>query len=191
MAINLENRDLEYQPKTDKFSYIDTASKKKFRIKVFAMFITIFILASLFLGSILALNYFRIINLSSISPVFDSLPRSPYELNDLIQNYKEQQSAQDVQSLGDNIFSTEGKIVDFGENNIKVKLNSGRVLDLELSSDTDIRKASKNGHSIFMFTSDLLQKENVGKNVTVQFTKTKGASILGSKNILKSIEVNR
>ncbi len=127
MAINLENKDLEYQPKTDKFSYIDTASKKKFRIKVFAMFITIFILASLFLSSILALNYFRIINLPSISPVFDALPRAPYELEDLIQKYKEQQSVQDVQSLGDNIFSTEGKIVDFGENNIKVKLSSGRV----------------------------------------------------------------
>lgn len=179
----ISNKDLEYQPKTDKFSYIDTESKKKYRIKVFAMFITIFILASLFLSSILALNYFRIINLPRISPIFDALPKSPYELNDIINNYKKQQSVQEIQSLGDNIFSTEGKITDFGENNIKVKLNSGRDLDLELSSDTDIRKASKDGHSIFMFTSDLLQKENIGKSVTVQFTKTKG------KNILNSLEI--
>jgi len=190
MAINLEDKDLEYQPKTDKFSYIDTTSKKKFRIKVFTIFVNIFILASLFLGSILALNYFRIIYLPSMSPVFDSLPRSPYELNDLIQNYKKQQSVQDVQSLGDNIFSTEGKITDFGENNIKVKLSSGRVLDLELNSDTNIRKVPKDGHSIFMFTSDLLQRENIGKNVTVQFTKTKGKNILDNKNILNSLEIN-
>lgn len=190
MAV-ISNKDLEYQPKGDKFSYIDKQFKKKYRIKVFLIFITIFIFTSLFLSSILALNYFRIINLPSISPVFDSLPRSPYELNDLIQNYKKQQSVQDVQSLGDNIFSTEGKITDYGENNIKVKLNSGRVLDLELSSDTDTRKVSKDGHGTFMFTSDLLQKENIGKNVTVQFTKTKGKNILDNKNILNSIEVNR
>lgn len=184
MAVYLENKDLEYQPKTDKFSYINKQFKKKFRIKIFTMFITIFILASLFWGSILALNYFRIINLPSISPVFDSLPRSPYELNDLIQTYKKQQSVQDVQSLGDNVFSTQGKITDYGENNIKVKLSSGRVLDLELTLDTNIRKVSKDGHGTFMFTSDLLQKENIGKKTVIQFTKEK------DKNTLTSVEID-
>ena len=189
MAVNLENKDLEYQPQRDKFSFVDKEIKKKFRIKIVTIFFFIFIFTSLVLGYFLALNYFRIINLSNISPVFDSLPRSPYELEDLIQNYKKQQSVQDVQSLGDNIFSTEGKIINFGENNIKVKLLSGRVLDLELTVDTNIRKVSKDGYSIFMFTSDLLQKENIGKNVTVQFTKTKGKNILDNKNILNSLEI--
>ena len=68
-------------------------------------------------------------------------------------------------------------------------VRSGRVLDLELTVDTNIRKVSKDGYSIFMFTSDLLQKENIGKNVTVQFTKTKGKNILDNKNILNSLEI--
>lgn len=184
MAVNLENKDLEYQPKTDKFSYINKQFKKKFRIKVFTIFITIFILASLFWGSILALNYFRIINLSSISPVFDSLPRSPYELEDLIQNYKKQQSVQDVQSLGDNIFSTQGKITDFGENNIIIKLENGKTLNLELTSDTNIVKLSKDSTKQTLIpTTDLLQKENIGKNADVLF------KIENDKNLAATIEV--
>ncbi len=187
--VAISTKDLEYQPQTDKFSFIDTKLKRKFRIKIFTLFLIVFIFTSLILGYFLALNYFRIIYLPNISPVFKSLPRSPYELNDLIQNYKKQQSVQEIQSLGDNIFRTEGKITDFVENNIKVKLNSGRVLDLELTADTDIRKVSEDGHSIFMFASDLLQKENIGKNVTIQFIKTKGKNILDNKNILNSMEI--
>lgn len=185
-----KNLNTTLSPSTDPIFIQNNNRKQIPKRKVFAISFSILIILFTYIAALFALNYFRIVNFSAVSPIFDNLPRSPYEFNDLIQNYKKQQSVQEIQSLGDNMFSTEGKITDFGENNIKVKTAKGTILDLELNADTNIRKVSKDGHSTFMFTSDLLQKENIGKNVTIQFIKTKGVSILDNKNILNNIEIN-
>lgn len=184
MAV-ISNKDLEYQPKTDKFSFIDTKLKRKFRIKIFTLFLIVFIFTFLTLGYFLSLNYFRIIYLPNISPVFKSLPRSPYELEDLIQNYKENQNTAEIISLGENSFSASGKIDKVSEDSIRLRLFSGKTITLEITPETQIAKRSKDGlERELLFTLDLLQKENIGKSADAQFIKEKG------KNTLTSVEID-
>lgn len=181
----IPTHDLEYQPKVENSSFIDTTFKKKHKIKLFTLFLIVITLISILLGYFLALNYFRIISLSQISKAFDILPTSPYETKEAIKNI--QISGEDeISVVGENIFAIEGTLDSFDEDNIiKIRTNSGKVLKFELGSEIIIRNLSKNNNqSNFMFTSDLLQKENIGRKINVEFIKK------DNKNLLNTIEID-
>jgi len=181
-------QDLEYQPKQENYSFVNRRLKLKRRIKASLIVLGIFLLITIPLSSIFLLNYFRFIHLGNYSKVFESLPKSPYEVGDIIQNYKERQkerqSVVDFVSVGENSFSASGKIDKISENSIRLKLFSGKTITLELTPETQIAKRSKDGaERELMFTFELLQKENIDKNADTQFSKE------GNKYILTGIEI--
>ncbi len=176
--------DLEYQPRTEHSSFIDTKFKRKFKIKLFTIFLIIFTLTLLLLGYFLSLNYFRIISLSQISPIFDVLPISPYETSEIIKNIKDE-NVDEISVIDANTFAIEGTLDSFDEDGIKIRTNSGKILKFELDPEVIIRNVSKNNNqSTFMFTSDLLQKENIGRKINVEFIKNNNLYLL----ILVSID---
>lgn len=175
--------DLEYQPKTEHSSFVDTRFKRKFKIKLFTLFLVITTFITLLLGYFLSLNYFRVISLSHISKVFDILPISPYETKEIIKNIQNQ-SEDEISVVGDNIFAIEGTLDDFNEDGIKIRTNSGKVLEFELGPEVIIKNVSENNNqSTFMFTSDLLQKENIGRKINVEFIKKDNLYLLISVSI--------
>ena len=163
--------DLKFQPKTQPYTFVDKKLKLKHRIKALLIILGLILLILTPLTTAFLLNYFYVLQLARISPVFENLPRSPYPLEDLIKNYLEDIQVSDTYSLSENTFGAEGKIEDFGQDFIKVKLTSGRALRFELTQDTQIYKILNDKSSMFMFTSDLLQKENIGKKAIVEFIK--------------------
>lgn len=181
MAV-ISNKDLEYQPKRDKFSFIDTKLKKKFRLKVFSIFLIVFLFIFLFLGYFLALNYFRIISLSNISSIFDVLPISSYEVKDLL-NKSNNQAVNEIISTGYNTFLVEGTIQGFDEETIQIKTKQGKILEFELDFDSIITSSFDNKNPKILFTSGLLQKDNIGKNVLIDFIEK------DNKNIITRIEL--
>lgn len=180
----ISTNDLEYQPKIANSLYVNTKLKKRYKIKLFTLFLIITTFIVLLLGYFLALNYFRIISLSHISTVFDILPISPYETEDTIKNIQNQ-SEDEISVVSNNTFAIEGTFDGFDEDGIKIKTNSKKVLKFELGSEVTIRNVSENNNqSTFMFTSDLLQKENIGRKIRVEFTKK------DNKNLLITVEID-
>lgn len=177
-------QDLEFQPKQENYSFVNKRLKLKQRIKTLLIAFGIILLVIVPLTAVFFLNYFRFIYLGNFSKTFEVLPRSPYELSDIIQNYKEKRDVVDFVSTGENSFSASGKIDKISENSIRLKLFSGKTITLELTPETQIAKRSKDGlEREFLFTFDLLQKENIGKNADAQFSKE------GNKYILTGIEI--
>lgn len=181
-------QDLEFQPKQENYSFVNKRLKLKLRIKTASIIAGILLIVAIPLIAVFFLNYFRFIYLGNFSKTFEALPRSPYELSDIIQNYKERQkerqSVVDFVSVGENSFSASGKIDKISENSIRLKLFSGKTITLEITPEAQIAKRSKNGtEREFMFTFELLQKENIGKNADAQFSKE------GNKYILTDIEI--
>ena len=181
MAV-FSTKDLEYQPKRDKFSYVDTQIKKRFKIKLFTLFLVIFTLILILIGYFLALNYFRIISLSHISPIFDVLPISSYEVKDLVKQ-NTSQNTDEIISVDKDAFIIEGSIQGFDDENIKIKAKQRTILSFELTLDSNIVNSEDKDNKTTLFPSDLIQKENIGKNVLVDFIK------INNKNIITRIEV--
>lgn len=176
----VSTNDLEYQPKTENSSFIDTKSKKRFKLKLFSILLLITTLILLLLGYFLALNYFRVISLSQISPFFEILPISSYEVKDIVKN-NTNEKVDEIITTGNNNFLLEGTLVGFDKESIIIKSKNGRTLIFEFNIDSIIRTSSNN--SDILFTSDIFKNENINKNVIIDFIKN------NNKNIITRIEI--
>lgn len=177
----ISTKDLEYQPKTEDSSFIDTKIKKKFRIKIFISFLIIFIFTSVLLGYFLSLNYFRVISLTEISPFFKILPTSSYDVKDIVKN-NTNEKVDEIITTGNNNFLLEGTLVGFEGDNINIKTRKGEVLTFEFNIDSIISVSDNNSKNIILI-SDILKNENIGKNVIIDFIKN------NNKNIITRIEI--
>lgn len=180
----ISTKDLEYQPKTEDSSFIDTKIKKKFRIKIFISFLIIFIFTSVLLGYFLSLNYFRVISLTEISPFFKILPTSSYDVKDIVKN-NTNEKVDEISVIDTNTFAIEGTFDGFDEVGIKIRTKSGKILKFELGPEVIIRSVSEDRNQVtFIFTNDLLQKENIGRKINAEFIKK------DNKNLLITAEID-
>ena len=180
-------QDLEYQPKQENYSFVNRKLKLKLRIKTFSLVTGLILIIILPLIAGFFINYFRIYPLSRIYPVFESLPKFPYELsniiNDKIENINENKRIGQINKISDNTFAAQGKISYLTDAKIKVKLPNGKDIDLITTIDSKFYVQHKEGIRSLVFATDIIKKENVGKEVLVQFTKE------GLKNKLIEIEI--
>lgn len=189
---NLPTQDLNFQPaaKTQQYQNKDEEIKrKKYVNSLLILTSLLFIFLTIFTILLVSLNYYSVISLTNTNTLFKILPKSSTTLNDAVSEFNKQQEKRkniekyEIQFLGDNVYQTEGIITDLGENNIKIKLQSGKYINLNYNYDTSFYGQSKSGVKEFMFTSDFIVNNNIGKNVAIQFSKDK------DKNILNSVEI--
>lgn len=167
-------QDLNYQPETKEFSYAPKTSifeKIGKHFKTFGKLLSVLLLALLVLIVIilptLALNYFRIISLSSISPVFNNLPKPPPTTAEILSDAKFIKEGNDWQ--------IEAKFYKIENDKIIVKYKGKLV---SFSKDPSIMclttvtkiipKAQNQSFSQIGFCSDILENNNnSGKNANI------------------------
>lgn len=181
MANKILNPDIAYQPKTPSFSFSripEERKKIKFRMNIFfTLFLGIpsfFVLVFLFLS---LLNFFNIISLNSLSPVFKDLPK-----------YKVSENINAPHKISDtNQFVLSGSLQKYDDKTITVRY-SGKTIVAEYNLDTRFYKirseVDKTNSSlseeigILKLYTSVLKPENIGKNVTIQYKKEGNRIIL-------------
>ena len=171
MAIN--NEDLKYTTKTEDFAFENKELKKQKRTKLTIIGIVIFLSITVPLLSLFLLNYFRIIYLGNYNPIFFSLPRYGFDINDAVQNYKKGSEASDIDftDLGNNFYSASGKIESIDKQKLVLKLYTGKLIKINIVATSTYRQNLKDGSNKILFRTSAIQKSNVGKNVYVEFEK--------------------
>lgn len=183
MANKNLNPDIAYQPKTKSFSFSripEERKKTKFRMSIFFTLILGIPTFFVFIFIILAiLNFFNVLSLNNLSPVFKNLPKAKFS-----ENTNAPHKISDT-----NQFVISGNLQKYDNNTVTVRY-SGKTITAEYSLDTkfyEIRSEANNNNSsssaeegILKFSTSILKTENIGRNVTMQYTKEGNRIILNT-----------
>lgn len=192
MANKTLNPDIAYQPKTQGFSFSTLPeSRKKYKQKmsiIFALFLGLPIIFIFFCLFFIVLNYFNVINLSTVSPIFKSFPKSLSKIPE----------TKDIpyKIPGTNVLIADGNIIGFDSDFIKVRFQnqdmkfyftSKTYFGLSETTIVNIKSATPSSEIretiIPSFASDLLIEKNIGKKINIQFI------IVNNKNVAESIVI--
>lgn len=187
------NQDIEFQPKTQGYSFSrlpDEKRKSKIKTNIFiTLFLVLPLLLILLILSLTVLNYFGIISLSTISPIFNNLPKS----QTVIQTAKQEIKPNNI--AGTNQYELEGTLEKYDQNFIYIKLyrkiitieyipNSQFYFTKTITNNKTATPASETITTID-FPSNILSKENIGKKVSVQYI------IENNQNTLQTLTLNK
>lgn len=209
MPDKIENKDIEFQPPVKGYSYSSSdpvakpqpptnpnpqnpSAKKNSGKSLNTIFTLVFsVLGFLFLFFIflMVLNYFNVISLSTISPVFKTLPKSPT----VIQTADQEDKPNNIP--GTNQYEIEGILEKYDQNTVGIKF-AKKIITLEYNFDskfyftrtfmnTESATPAAETIAIIDFPSNILSKENIGKIVSVQYRNEK------NKNILESLTLDK
>lgn len=183
--------DIQFQPKTQGYSYT-TIPKQKIKTNIFiALFLGLPVLLLLFFSFLIVLNYFNFISLSTISPVFSKLPTSIVKI-DQTKNANEEKP---YNIPGTNEYIIDGTLEKYDQNTFDIK-SANKTIAIEYNFDskfyfsktlinTEDATHSAETIAILDFPSNILDKENLGKKVSIQYSKEK------NKNILESLTIEK
>lgn len=172
MADKIINEDINFQPETQGFSFSTVPeSKKKYKKKLsifFALFLGLPIFLIIFCLIFVFLNFINLINLSSISSSLKFLPKQEKVI---ITNPRRISNT--------NQYSVDGVLYGFDEANVKIKyLNKYLIFQYDLESKFYISETIINNQDatnpietigILKLASSILTKDNIGKNITIQY----------------------
>lgn len=175
--------DLRYVPKQEAYSYVEKETKKKSRKKILFIFLFFLILLATTSFILFVLNYFGVLNLTKINPIFNSLPASEYSLQNILEKQNANSKISYIKEIEKNVFTAQGVISYINENKIKVKLPDRKIIDLEITIDSSFYTQIENGIRNPQLAADFIKNNNKNKEVLIQFAK------VGRKNLLQSIEI--
>lgn len=181
MADKNLNPDIAYQPKTKQYSFSTTPeNRKKYKQKmsiIFALFFGIPTVFVTFCIIFIILNFFNLINLSSFYPSLKSLPKAE---KDIDTNPKRISNT--------NQYSVDGVLYSFDEKVVKIKYSNKYLTFMysleskfylsRIIIDNNSKVPTSETVSSLRFTSEVLKKENIGRNVTIQYRNEFGNNIL-------------
>jgi hypothetical protein len=171
-------QDIEFQPKTEGFSYSSQAPKQNLKNLLNTFFILglgLLVFALLFLIILFVLNYFNIISLTSITPnITKNLPKASPA------------SAPSYDAVN-KIWTIDAILYGYNNYVIKVKFNN-QIINLQFNpgeSSYFIKKGpvqnagnESTNTQVVGFFSDLETPVNIGKKVNVQYKKENSTNII-------------
>ena len=183
----VQQKDIDYQPEQKVYSFSRIPQEKEKRKNslntIFTLFFALLTFFLLFFVSIAILNYFRVISLSSIVPLAKKLPVA-------ISQTPPPPPAYDKEN---NSWSFDGTLYSYNKYVLKIKYYN-QIITLQFipgesrfftqigSEIQPVGSESAEITQILGFLSDLEQEKNIGKKVSVVYTKDKNGS-----NIIQTI----
>ena len=170
--------DINFQPKTEGFSYANPNAKNiKKQNTLVTLSLGLFGFLILFVVFLFILNYFNVISLTAY-PVLNKLPKLPLEI----------QTVKPYNIPGTNEYVIDGTLTGFSDKIIKVNFSS-KNLDLNYNQSSSLLISFKSKNSKEIATSDffinLLDKNNLGKKITVQYKEVSGQKVVEIVTLFK------
>lgn len=169
------DQDISFQPETKGFSYSSGPAEKKKRLStIFVLLYLIISLSVVFFFTVIILNYFNFLPVSSMYPKFFAFLPHGYNISATENTLANVPYSQDY-----NGFYLEGTLVNIASNKISINYKSKLaefVLGADLKCEKMITTKLPNGDeqqlsNLKSFCSDLLTIQNLNKQVNIIYQK--------------------
>lgn len=171
MAV-ISNKDLEYQPKTNPYSFkMRFLKEKQFFRSFIILFLEIFFLLFAFIVILFSLNYFNVVSVSSLYPdIFSDLSHKPFANQ---ANLNTNVLSKGFFSTETNAWTLEVRFIKHDKNFIYVIDMENNILTLINNPDLECSKVINSDNAQVTTTSqdcaDLLSSKNRNKTIFITY----------------------